>query len=154
MAASKASRDRLRQKRFKNRRPTSREQLLPKKVAKEQWRFDQQYAIMKQQIEKAYPDPTERLRYINSLLRGLDEMSQEIKATGAETGRSSATEPNPSNMPKEATSGFAIVEDTVSFDEEEVTASGRTPSEPELQNVPTPTHDGNCSCGHHEETES
>jgi len=134
MSASKASRDRLAKNRFKNRRPTSREQLLPKKVAREEMKFDYQYALMKQQIEKTYPDPKERLAYINVLLRGLDEASREIRAT--ETGRSSATEPNPSNEPKVDTSDYAVTEQTLSLDE------------------PEQAHDGQCSCGCHEEQES
>lgn len=58
-------------------RLTGRAALLPKKVVKEQQKFDFQLYMMNQQITKAFPDPTDRLHYINSLLVAMDEPSQE-----------------------------------------------------------------------------
>lgn len=135
MSQSKASRERQKKNRFKNHRQTSRAQLLPKKVAREEMKFDYQYALMKQQIEKAFPDPTKRLEYINSLLRALDEASREIQPYKVvETGRTPSGRPEsePELQQVPATSGYAITEQTVSFDDE-------------------PVHGGECGCGCHEE---
>jgi hypothetical protein len=59
-------------------RLTGRSALLPKKVVKEQKKFDFQLYMMNQQITKAFPDPTDRLHYINSLMAAMDKPSQEV----------------------------------------------------------------------------
>jgi hypothetical protein len=60
-------------RRLKKRRFVCRADLLPNKVAKEERRFDSQYDMMRRQIEKNFPDPVERMRYINALIEGLSD---------------------------------------------------------------------------------
>ena len=62
----------------RHRPPVSRAQLFPKKVFREMLAWDPQTALARQQIEKAFPDPAERLAYLNSLIEAMDEPSREI----------------------------------------------------------------------------
>ena len=63
----------------KNKRPKpagpkrtfSRIQAFPKKVIKELVTWDIQTAIARKQIEEAFPDPEERLKYLNSLVEAM-----------------------------------------------------------------------------------
>jgi len=61
----------------RHRPPVSRAQLFPKKVLREMLVWDYQTAVARQQIEKAFPDPAERLKYLNSLIEEMDEPSKE-----------------------------------------------------------------------------
>lgn len=62
----------------RHRPPVSRAQLFPKKVLREMMIWDVQTALARQQIEKAFPDPVERLAYLNSLIEAMDEPSREV----------------------------------------------------------------------------
>lgn len=52
---------------------TGRAAILPNKVARERQRFDLDLYLMDQQITKAFPDPTARLKYINDLMAAMDD---------------------------------------------------------------------------------
>jgi hypothetical protein len=52
-------------------RTFSRIQAFPKKVFKEIVTWDIQTAIARKQIEEAFPDPGERLNYLNSLIEAM-----------------------------------------------------------------------------------
>lgn len=65
-------------RRRRHQRPLSRANLFPKKVLRELIAWDACTAIARQQIEKAFPDPVERLEYLNSLIEAMDEPSKEI----------------------------------------------------------------------------
>jgi len=62
----------------RHRSPLSRAQLFPKKVFRELMTWDIQTAVARKQIWEAFPDPAERLKYLNSLIEVIDEPSKEI----------------------------------------------------------------------------
>lgn len=62
----------------RHRNPLSRAQLFPKKVLNELLTWDIQMAVARKQIQEAFPDPVERLKYLNSLVEAMDEPSKEI----------------------------------------------------------------------------
>lgn len=100
-----------------------RESVLANKVAKEEHQFDLQYHIIKQQIMAKFPDPVDRLRYINGLISAMNEPMQEIPE---ESGQHPAT------------SGYAEIAETARWLDEE-------------QAIIDQEHNGDCSCGCHEE---
>lgn len=59
----------------RHKRPITREDLFPKKVFKELERMDPEFAAMKMMVNKAFPDPQERLEYIRSLIAEMDRPS-------------------------------------------------------------------------------
>ena len=70
----------------KNKRPKpagpkrtfSRMQAFPKKVFKELMIWDYTTAIARKQIEEAFPDPEERLKYLNSLMKAMDPEEEHV----------------------------------------------------------------------------
>lgn len=105
MSRSKASRQRQFDRMKKNRRRTSRLDLLPNKVAKEEKKFDTELFYMKQRIEKSFPDPVERMRYINALIEAMDEPVSDAE--------------NDEPTPAVSAPGFTVIEEPdVSFGDE------------------------------------
>jgi len=62
---------------FKKRGAVDREKLFPKKAAKENLVWDIMYHRMRMSIEAAFPDKDARLKYIVSLVKGLESDSEE-----------------------------------------------------------------------------
>lgn len=62
----------------RKKRPFDRAALFPKKVIREAIRMDAEFFFMEQQINRAFPDRTQRLEYIHSLIAAMDEPSREM----------------------------------------------------------------------------